>query len=321
MKDQQRLFVLSLLSYANQRNVPLELLSRRIGVDVNRVDFSLSESQLEILWRELLNISKDPLFGLHFGESLQLQALGVVGDIIKTSATVGDAVGIAASLIPLITDHFYMEVSKSAKSFSIELHNKMPIGDLMKQMADVLMVFTVHELDGLLLKKVKPLSASFSYPIVEEEYSRVFRTDNLGEASVSVLEFDTSLWNEVIITADRDLQRLLLEKIGPALTKQHNAFKERVLHFLMSNSFLGVVSLQDVAANFNMSTRTLQRKLSEDGVTFQELSESARKNLALHYLQAGNYPIKAISNMLGYNELSAFSRAFKRWTGKAPANY
>jgi AraC-like DNA-binding protein len=89
----------------------------------------------------------------------------------------------------------------------------------------------------------------------------------------------------------------------------------------MANAYLGILSLEDVAANFNMAPRSLQRRLQEEDITFQQLADSVRKSLALHYIRLGEHPIKAISNMLGYNELSAFSRAFKRWTGKAPANY
>jgi len=44
-------------------------------------------------------------------------------------------------------------------------------------------------------------------------------------------------------------------------------------------------------------------------------------SLAIHYMKAGSYQLKEISYLLGYNELSAFSRAFKRWTGKAPLQY
>src|SRR5690606_32563162 len=157
--------------------------------------------------------------------------------------------------------HFIMEVSRTKRSFLVELHGKKPMNDAMRQMADVLMVFVVHELDGLLLKKVKPISAAFSYSIAEDEYARVFRCRNLVKGNGCLLEFDIGLWDERIITVDRDLQRLLLEKIGPSLSREYLTFKDRVFNFLISNSFLGVVSLQDVAANFNMSTRTLQRKL------------------------------------------------------------
>lgn len=88
----------------------------------------------------------------------------------------------------------------------------------------------------------------------------------------------------------------------------------------MANAYLGILSLDDVAANFNVSTRSLQRKLKEENVTFQELADAVRKALAVEYVKKGDHPIKEISHMLGYNELSAFSRAFKRWTGKTPSH-
>ena len=98
-------------------------------------------------------------------------------------------------------------------------------------------------------------------------------------------------------------------------------FTERIYHYLMTNAYLGTLSLEDVASNFNVAPRSLQRRLQDEGVTFQQLSDAVRKSLALHYMEAGKHPVKEIAIMLGYNELSAFSRAFKRWTGKAPTNY
>jgi AraC-like DNA-binding protein len=93
------------------------------------------------------------------------------------------------------------------------------------------------------------------------------------------------------------------------------------MDYLMENSYTGLHSLEDVASNFNMTARSLQRRLQDESVTFQQITESVRKSLALHYLESGKYQIKEISAMLGYNEISAFSRAFKRWTGKAPVEF
>jgi AraC-like DNA-binding protein len=119
------------------------------------------------------------------------------------------------------------------------------------------------------------------------------------------------------------LQKFYLEKVS--VYKDDNAraisFQVKILDYLMKNSYLGILSLEDVASNFNVTTRSLQRRLQEEGVTFQQLADSVRKSLALHYMESGKYQIKEISNMLGYNELSAFSRAFKRWTGKTPVIY
>jgi len=61
--------------------------------------------------------------------------------------------------------------------------------------------------------------------------------------------------------------------------------------------------------------------LYEEGVSFQQLADSVRRSIAMHYLQSGNFPLKEVSHILGYNELSAFTRAFKRWTGKTPGDF
>ncbi|WP_420980183.1 helix-turn-helix domain-containing protein [Chitinophaga sp. 30R24] len=61
----------------------------------------------------------------------------------------------------------------------------------------------------------------------------------------------------------------------------------------------------------------MQRKLKEEGGKYQNIACS----LAIYYISSGNYPLKDISWMLGYNELSAFTRAFNRWTGSTPVHY
>ena len=97
--------------------------------------------------------------------------------------------------------------------------------------------------------------------------------------------------------------------------------QRRIYNYLMSNAYLGIISQEEIAANFNLSTRTLQRKLKEEGIGFQQLADEARKALAINYLKSGSYPLKQISYMLGYNEITAFTRTFKRWTGTTPAVY
>jgi AraC-like DNA-binding protein len=96
--------------------------------------------------------------------------------------------------------------------------------------------------------------------------------------------------------------------------------RTRIYNHLLANSYLQSLTLDAVAANFNLSSRSLQRKLKEEGVTYQQIVEEVRRKLAINYLTS-NYSIKDISHILGYNEQSAFVRAFKRWTKKTPMEY
>jgi AraC-like DNA-binding protein len=330
MTEQKKQFALGLIAYAVQRDVNAGELCKKANIDLPSLkknpDVVLTRKQFEDLWHHASQLTKDPLFGLHFGETLQLSALGIVGEIIKSSRTVGEAIQMAASLTPLVTDLFSMEIKKVKSFFTIKLFPSKgtDLNFSLRQLADTLMVFAVHELDGLLLEKIKPSSVTYPYVLSNSvEYERVFRCKPSRHKTDFSLQFDNKYLDEPILSASYELQHLLLEKvnsmkIGKAGT---GTLGEKIHQHLMTNAYLGILSLEDVARNFNSTPRSLQRRLQEEGMTFQELSESVRKSLAIHYIQSGKHQIKEISDMLGYNELSAFSRAFKRWTGKSPVRY
>jgi AraC-like DNA-binding protein len=187
------------------------------------------------------------------------------------------------------------------------------------------MVFTIHELDGLIFEKTAPakISLPLNGSVGVKEYERVLRCRPKHAPSGYSMEFRDQFWDEAIITANHELQRLLLEmtRSNTVVHPKEPPLSERIVSYLTANAYLGIVSLEEIAANFNTSARTLQRKLHEEGVSFQQLADSVRKTIALQYLQSGSYPLKEVSYILGYNELSAFTRAFKRWTGTTPLDY
>ncbi len=330
MEENRKRFVLGMLAYAAQRDVSVAQLCKLSNLDLKRLRDGTHPSnmpkQLNDLWLNASHLTHDPLFGLHFGESLQLSALGIVGEVIKSSATVGEALTQAASMIHLFTDLFQLEVNRKRQSFSIHLKTTSKITEVtfpFLQMRDLLMVFIIHELDGLLLEKIRPLRAHLSFEAkYRSEYERVLRCKVIQKHDECSLELPLAIWAEPILTANYELQHLLLQKVKKVKENiQPVALRERIRSYLMTNAYLGIASLEEVAANFNVSARTLQRKLQDENVSFQQLTDDVRKNLAEHYLSSGDYQIKEISSILGYNEISAFSRAFKRWTGKSPADY
>src|SRR3712207_2118189 len=77
----------------------------------------------------------------------------------------------------------------------------------------------------------------------------------------------------------------------------------------------------DVARELNMSTRTLQRRLADEGVQFQQLLEAVRHEMAKEYLRASSLPLNEIAFLLGYKEASSFHRAFHHWEGLSPGQW
>jgi AraC-like DNA-binding protein len=331
MQDFQKQFVLALLGYVVQRNVDPQRLCGLSGIEykplIQRTGGHLTATQINSLWKNASHICSDPLFGLHFGESMQLAALGVIGQIVQTSSNVGEALNNACALTHLITDMFEMKVQRSKKDFKIivqfDKEKALHYPYSYRHMADYLMVFVVHELNGLLLQKTMPLSARFPYPLEDmNEYDRLFKCRIPARSTELSLEFPLNFLNQPILSANYELQNHLLQKIE-VLKKDDGGsgvLRTRIYNHLLANSYLQSLTLDSVAANFNLSSRSLQRKLKEEGVTYQQIVEEVRRKLAINYLTS-NYSIKDISHILGYNEQSAFVRAFKRWTKKTPMEY
>ncbi|AUD05128.1 AraC family transcriptional regulator [Spirosoma pollinicola] len=332
MQDYQKGLALNLLAYAVQKNTNIDRLCALSGVALSELRDEASASpslkQINALWLNAAYLSQDPLFGLHFGESMQVAALGVVGELIRHSRTIGEALTHAASFAHLITDVLTMVVTASDQLFTIEFvpnvkrSRESPI--VFRQMMDFFLAFTLHEVDGLILEKIQPVTVRMPVCAVDQtEYKRVLRCSSIQDSDKYVLEFDARFWEEPILTADYELQAVLLRKVNvlTEASRQKGVVSERIHNFLLANAYLGVPTLEAIASNLNVSSRSLQRKLREEGVTYQQLADSMRKSLALHYLQAGQHPVKEVSYILGYNELSAFNRAFRRWTGTTPASY
>jgi AraC-like DNA-binding protein len=73
-----------------------------------------------------------------------------------------------------------------------------------------------------------------------------------------------------------------------------------------------------VSTNLGLSVRSLRRKLNENGVTYQELLDQVRRDMAVDYLSNSLLSVEQIAELVGYGEAASFRKAFRRWTGKAP---
>jgi AraC-like DNA-binding protein len=83
----------------------------------------------------------------------------------------------------------------------------------------------------------------------------------------------------------------------------------------------GTPALSDVARHLGMSDRTLQRRLAEQGCSYQRLVDDARRQLARRLLRETHFSLIEVAFMTGYSDQSAFTRAFKRWAGQTPRSF
>ncbi|ADZ71668.1 helix-turn-helix transcriptional regulator [Polymorphum gilvum] len=126
--------------------------------------------------------------------------------------------------------------------------------------------------------------------------------------------------DDVPVAAEENLYRIVETA---ALAKLADLQREesplaRITESINQHLKAGTLSVGSVAGDLNMSERTLQRLLQDEGTTFRKLTEDTRRSLAERYLKETRLPIKEITYLLGFSEVSVFSRAAKSWFGLSP---
>jgi len=124
-------------------------------------------------------------------------------------------------------------------------------------------------------------------------------------------------------SSDAALRQLLERYAADQLAKIPTSarFSQRVRACILSMLSLGNLTADSVAAEFNMSNRTLRRRLQEEHTSYQEILDEVRSELARHYLAKEKREIDEVAFRLGFSDPSAFTKAFRRWTGQTPADF
>jgi AraC-like DNA-binding protein len=154
-------------------------------------------------------------------------------------------------------------------------------------------------------------------------YERHFNCPVKFGAEANLLVFSKSDMDRAFLTYNSELLAIVAPKLESELMEQlsQRGLREQVkgiLKRLLAGQRPGI---QHVARELRMSSRTLQRRLTEDGVKFQQLIEEARRELARHYLSHSALELNETAYLLGYEDANSFFRAFQRWEGTSPGQW
>ncbi len=156
------------------------------------------------------------------------------------------------------------------------------------------------------------------------EYKSFLASDVEFGADADEIVFPEQVASLPIVGADNYLNKLLRQYADEALADRPEvrggvrADVERVIPQLLPH---GKANTSEVARQLGLSSRTLSRALSAEGVTFGKILEEERAAIARRYLKDRELPISEIAWLLGYREISSFTNAFKRWSGMNPREF
>jgi len=154
-------------------------------------------------------------------------------------------------------------------------------------------------------------------------YAEHFQCPVKFKAKENALIFRKEDIERPFLTHNADLLALIAPQLEAELTQQlaQKTMNEQVKAIVKRMLAGQRPGLQDVARELRVSTRTLQRRLTEEGATFQQLMEDARRELARHYLLHSSLELNETAYLLGYEDANSFFRAFQHWEGTSPGQW
>lgn len=318
-----------LLDAAVARGVTLSTLA--LAADLPEHALSpLSETLAASDYVRLLDVAaqlaNDPHFGLHVGESVKLGTYTVYGLILLSCHDFGQVFQQTLRYEGLAHDLGRSDLQVTNGIAQYQWHSHFP--NASRHLAES--VFAGIRVFGNWLAGVPlpPAPISFTHAAPEDcrEHQRIFGNAVMFNAPINSASFDAALLSWPVPNADVSMYPILQQHAEGLLKEKMRAQTEggiiaQVRAAIIANLTQDRAKLALIAQDLNLTQRTLQRKLSEAGSSFQQVLDSTRHELAKDYLSQRQLNLADIAFLLGYQEQSAFNHAFKGWFGISPGSY
>lgn len=326
-------FIANIIQFASQQGADKRILVSLTGV--NDLE-ELSDPELRFdsyiynkVLEKALELTGDPYFGLHVGEYLSLSAAGLIVQIVQSCRTVHEALNYIVDFANLGCSALPYQLKEQKNDWELFMTpNPLWVKqspDSVRHTMDGAVVFTIREFHTLTRQKYYPQKIHFTYPRPKQflEYERLFKCPVYFNQPTTSIFLNKKQVAEPVITSDFDLLRILVshaEKKLLGLKKEHgfSTIVRQAIFNLVKPQF---PTIEQVASNLNISVRTLQRRLKEEGLTYQGVIESLKHQLAIDYLKNKNLSIIEIAYLLDYSDGSSFNRAFKKWERTTPTEW
>lgn len=306
-------------------------------LEANRVNVPVFQTKLIHLqkqdrisiseWVSLLNevavLTPTPAVGLYIGQHIKASQTGIVGYLGLSCGSVGEALALFERFARLIYDVNSLSMTMENETVTISWGSEhVAPGQLADETAISVFFTMVQVIAG---RTLYPTKVNFINPAPTDitPYEDFFHCPVSFGGIRTFVEFPAEYLNITLQNKDAKLLDYLEDHAQTLLSTLPSDQFEDKLKQLLTDMLKKQedLSLENLATRMHTSTRTLQRRLNEQEIKFQELLASVKLDLFNQYIKDESLTLFDIALLLGYSEQSAFTRAVKRWTGKLPKNF
>ena len=306
----------------------VEKIFEHANIRVNDLDSPFNELDLRgfcTLFEESAKQTQNDRFGLQFGANFKPRQLGAIGYLAISCPTLAAALRNMEHYFPAHQGQSSFSLFQSSDFLRLNYRILDPRIDGKRQDAELSMGMFLNIFRGALGQQWVPLEVCFEHNSVGNTnfHEAVFGAPIKFGRRTNSLAFKRCDLDAVMPDCDPYLFSVIESflKSRTALTTDPTNFAAVVRHQLKLQLCGAPLTVNETARILGISSYSFQRQLKEHGLSYRDLLKATREELALHYLQNADIPLTEVAAQLGYSELSAFSRAFRSWTGIGPQRY
>jgi AraC-like DNA-binding protein len=311
---------------AQQAGIELKPLLKKAGLTAQQIEDRGArlavQNQIQFL-NVAANALGDEFLGFHLAQLPDLREVGLLFYVAASSETLGDALQRAARYSSIVNEGVSLkrleggDIRMVFEYVGVARHSD-------RHQMEFLMTALIRLCRQLTGQRVTPSRVRITHRRSNQggpELAAYFGRNITFGARADELTFVERIKDMTVTGADPYLNELLVANCEQALAHRRTnrgAFRAAVENAIVPLLPHGKVRAPQIASRLGLSQRTSARRLALEGVTFSEVLESLRGDLARQYLSDPDLSISRIAWLLGYREVSAFTHAFKRWSGKTP---
>ncbi len=313
-------------------------VAERYGVDSERLCHGLGFSAADLvdpglrvsyrqasqLIRRALQQIPVPALGLEVGRSNVLGTLGLVGYAMSLSATLGEAIMLALHYQVLTGGIVHTDFGMEGEEAWLTAEFRFPEPEIQVFAVEELFASGMVYMHSLAGPGFRPLRIECIYPAPAhaEAYAAAFAVPVLFGCLQNRFVVDSRWLAHALPTHEplalRQTLKMLDQEALAATPPDDLALSvERAIVRVLAKG----AHIEDIAADLNMSGRTLRRRLAEQGLSFDVLLDNVRRTRVLSLLANPRMLFEQIASEVGYSDVRSFRRAFRRWTGVSPSEF
>lgn len=316
------------IGFGASRGIPMEELFSACGLtpeDISSPDRLLPDQVLVSLWLFLAKRLPDIVLPIELAETFQINHLGIVGRILMASQSLRHSIEQSMRYQRLMDPSVSYSFSTQGEQFVFTLQHRPEVHALGLPI-ETMIAISFRLGRAMLGERHQLHRVTFSHPAryPKERYQQFFGAEVVFEAKGDSLYFPARLLDEPLNTTDPQLSQYLealAKQMLSSLPREASPFITKVKRLLLQELPQGTAEQDRLAQRLGMSTRTLQRRLTEAGTSFQEVLDEVRSSTAFSLLRERQTPLVDIAFSLGYSNTASFYRAFKRWTNQTPEQW